>query len=113
MSEYSDAAKRCSWHVTIALLADREQAINSWLAVRLIDGECNGILYEKRIHAVRDHMNLMFPYCYIKIPSDGMGEREAEIFLNFNRNLYEHGLTMSDPEYGEREVIMPDRLELL
>jgi hypothetical protein len=98
--------------VTIALLADRERAIRSWLAIRLSDGDCNGTLYDRREHAVRDHMNLMLPYCYLKIPADGMGPREAEIFLNFNRNLHDNGMQMSDPEMGEREVIMPNRLEL-
>jgi hypothetical protein len=111
--QYSDAARRCSWNVTIALLADKERAVNSWLAIRLSDGDCNGTLYDKKEDAVRDHMNLMFPYCYVKIPADGMGAREAEVFLKFNRDLFDNGMRMSDPELGEREVIMPSRLELL
>lgn len=111
MTEYSDAAKRCSDVVTLHLLADRDHAINSWCAIRLSDGGSDDVLYDSKAAAVRHQLH-EFQCAYVKIPADGMGPREAEIFLRFNRQLYDAGMRIADPD-KDLEVIMPGRLELL
>jgi hypothetical protein len=106
---YSDAARRASDVITLHLLADRERAVNSWVAIRLSDGGSDGILYDSKAAAVRHQLH-EYQCAYAKVPPDGMGPREAEIFLRFNRELYDAGMRLADPD-TDREVIMPLRLE--
>ena len=110
-AQHSDPARRASEQVTLHLLADRDRAINSWCAIRLSDGGSDGILYDSKAAAVRHQLH-EFQCAYVKIPPDGMGPREAEIFLKFNRQLYDAGMRIADPD-KDLEVIMPNRLELL
>lgn len=110
VANHFDAAKKASEVVTLHLLADREHAINSWVAVRMSDGGSDGVLYPFKAVAVRQQLH-EYQCAYVKIPADGMPPREAEVFLRFNRQLYDAGMRMADPD-KDLEVIMPSRLEL-
>ncbi len=91
------------------LLADRETAVGSWIAVRLSDGGSDGVLYPLKSIAV--HFQLHEQQCmYLKIPPDGITERVAARLLELHRRLYDAGMRLADPD-NELEVLVPMRLE--
>lgn len=94
-SPYSDAARRCSDAVNLALIG-QAGAAGRWIAVRLSDGGSDGVLYDQKSDAVRHQLHESL-CAYIKIPPDGMTPRLAEVFLKFNRQLYDAGMRMQDP----------------
>jgi hypothetical protein len=109
LAQHFDSAKRAADQVKLHLLADREQAIGSWVAIRLSDGGSDGVLYPSKHIAVRYQLN-EFLCAYVRIPPTGMSPREAEVFLRFNRMLYNNGWRMADPD-KDLEVIMPLNVE--
>jgi hypothetical protein len=114
MSEITaqEAAKRCSEIVSLHLLADRERAINSWIAIRLSDGGSDNILYDSKKDAIRHQLHET-QCAYLKITPDGCPPRQAEIFLRANRQAYDAGLRFGDPDQPNRELIIPMRREFL
>jgi hypothetical protein len=97
---YSDAAKRCAEAVNLHIEANRADifaVIGKWIAVKLEDGRSDGNLYDRKADAVR-HQPDEFACCYIRLPMTRMSLKEAEIFLQFNRNLHAAGARMPDPE---------------
>lgn len=107
---YSDAARRCSDTINTHLLADREGNVGRWVAIRLSDGGSDGVVYDERADAIRHQLHET-QCAYVFITPDGMGYREAEIFLQYNRRLYDAGMRMPDPH---RSSPMPitTRLEI-
>lgn len=110
-ASHVDAAKRASDVVTLHLLANRERAVNSWVALRLSDGGSDNVLYSSKHEAVSFQLH-EYQCAYLKIPPDGLSIAAAEVFLRFNRQLYDNGFRMADPD-KDLEVIMPMRRELL
>lgn len=53
-------------------------------------------MYDVREDAIRHQLHET-QCAYVFITPDGMGYREAEIFLQFNRNAYDAGMRMPDP----------------
>lgn len=111
-SDDLDAARRCSETISLHLMADREQAINSWVAIRLSDGGSDGQLYDTRSDAIRHQLHEM-QCAYIKITPDGISVKDAGLFLKLNRKAYDAGLRFADPDNPNRELVVPIRLELL
>lgn len=107
---YSDAAKRCADTITMHAIVMRDQKYftQRWVAIRLSDGGSDGALYDTRVDAVRHqlHENLC---CYVMVPPDGMTAQEAEVFMIYNRALYDNGARMPDPQ----QHISPLRQEQL
>lgn len=95
---YSDAARRLSDTVTMHLTAIGSVAAGRWIAARLSDGGTDNVLYDTKADAVRHQLH-EFQCAYVCITPDGMGYREAEIYLAFNRKLYENGYRMPDPSH--------------
>jgi hypothetical protein len=102
LSEAEQSAARCSDII-------RQHIVNGnagrWAAIRLSDGGSDGIAYESKALAVRFQLH-EFQCAYVKIPADDMSPRHALSFLRINRNLYDAGFRISDPD---REVILPDK----
>jgi hypothetical protein len=103
---YSDAARRCADHVTVrALIAGNT---GKWVAIRLSDGDSDGVVYDTWRDAVRHQLHET-QCCYIKIPPDGMTPVQAERYMNIHRALYDGGHRLVDPEaFG---AVMPNRME--
>ena len=99
---YSDAAKRCSDVVNLAMHCGDW---GKWVAIRLLDGGSDGVVYDTRQDAIR-HQFYEFFCCYVMVPPSGMQPPEAEEFMAFNRELYDAGFRMTDPE-----VVKPLRTE--
>ncbi len=100
---YSDAARRLSDTVTTHLVAHGFSASGQWIAARLSDGGSDGVLYPDKATAVRHQLH-EFQCAYVCITPDGMSPREAEIYLAFNRKLYDNGYRMPDPSH---HITMP------
>jgi hypothetical protein len=105
LANHFDVAKRASDEIRLHLLADKDRAIESWIAIRLSDGGSDGVLYPFKHIAVRHQLHEQ-QCAYIKIPIGGVSPREAEVFLRFNRMLYDNGFRVADPD-KDIEVIMP------
>lgn len=93
---YSDAARRCADLINLHLLADREGNVGRWVAIRLSDGGSDNVVYDERADAIRHQLHES-QCAYIFITPDGISFREAEIFLEYNRRLYDAGMRMPDP----------------
>lgn len=113
-SGYSDAAKRASDIVnSYVTFTPHDQLIRSWLAIRLSDGGYDGNLYESKREAVRHQLDeFLCAYVCLKNLQGGSTPREMEIFLKFNRDAYEAGFRLPDPDdvMGGREVLMTSNL---
>jgi len=108
-SRYSDAANRCSDVIRLHIMGG---AAGRWAAIHLADGSSDGTAYDSRADAVR-HQFDEFLCCYVCIPPDDMSPRQAELFLKFNRDLYNAGMRMTDPSDDLANALMPTRVEHL
>lgn len=104
----TDAARRCSDTITTHLLADPDHARGCWVAIRLSDGGSDGVLYDRRRHAVLRQLHES-QCAYIRIPWGGMTAVEAQAYLDFCRAAYDAGMRMTDPDGPE--LVMPSRAE--
>lgn len=106
--KYSDAAHRCSDTIRMHIAAERFNAIGRWVAIRLSDGGSDGKLYASKSEAVRFQLHET-TCAYVQIPGSlDMSPRSAENFLSINRQLYDAGLRIADPD---REIHLPERPE--
>lgn len=80
-----------------------------WAAIRLSDGGSDGVAYDTKREAT-EHQLDEFLCAYVFIHPDGMRPKEAEFFLQYNRDLYDSGFRMPDPD---AVVVMPTRVEQL
>jgi hypothetical protein len=102
----SDAGRRLAARVTQLVIDGHADA---WIAARLSDGGDDGVVYESRRDAV-SHQLHESQCAYVKLPWDGMSERAAMTFLDFNRRCHDAGFRMTDPDI---EPIMPSERERL
>ena len=96
LGAYSDAASRLSDAVTLHLTVNGLNAVGQWIAARLSDGGTDGNLYPDKATAIRHQLHET-QCAYICIVPEGMPPRDADIFLAYNRSLYDAGLRMPDP----------------
>jgi hypothetical protein len=107
---YGDDARRAAEQVNLHLLADRERAVHSWVAIRLSDGGSDGVLYDEREDAIKHQLHEQ-QCMYIKIPPDGIfTPKIAARFLTIHRQLYDAGMRLIDPD-KPRELILPRNIE--
>lgn len=83
---------------------------NKWLAFKLEDGTSDGVLYDTKREAVRhQHGNEQW-YAFFPFRNclGGTNAREMAIFLLWNRDAYNNGMRMPDPDdvHGGRDVLM-------
>jgi len=88
---------------------DREELKHKVIAIRLADGGHDGTLYDSKRDAVRHQLDeTLCAYVYFHNLPAGTNPREMEVFLKFNRDAYDKGFRLTDPDdhRGGREVIM-------
>lgn len=110
---HSDPAKRCADNINLHWHAIGYDSVGKWVAIKLIDGSSDGVLYDRKQEAVR-HQSDEKQYCYVRlIGSIQMTECEAELFLDINRRLYDAGFRMTDPDSktGGKQVLLSARQE--
>ena len=91
----------------------RDELRMKWLAIRLSDGGYDGVLYDSKAEAVRHQSDekLCAYISYRGIPG-GTTPKEMELFLKFNRDAYDAGFRLPDPDRpdGGFEVLMTTAL---
>lgn len=94
---YSDAAHRSADLITQGFV---DGHTGWWIALRLSDGGSDGKIYQTRQAAIA--FQLHESQCaYAQIILGGMSPKEAEAFLKFNRQVYDQGFRMTDPDDPE------------
>lgn len=79
-----------------------------WVAIRLSDGGSDGVVYDRREDAVRHQLH-EHQCAYFLLPVIPVTPFECEVFLKYNRQLYDAGLRMGDPDAPS--PIVPVRME--
>jgi hypothetical protein len=97
-AEPSDAAKRCSDAVTLAVIAG---AAGHFLAISLQTGKDDRALYPTREDAIRHQLRPQ-DCTYVRVPPDGMNPFEAEALLDYWRKLRDRNV-----HDGDLDVPMP------
>lgn len=69
-----------------------------WVAIRLADGGSDGVLYDTRRDAIAHQMHER-QCAYVRVPSDDMSPKSAQVFLDFTRQCYDANIPMADPEF--------------
>jgi hypothetical protein len=97
LPEFSDAARRCADTATLHVIADPAN-IGKWIAVRLADGKSDNTIYDSRRHAVQAHWFEEKYWAFCQLHPGGMQPKEAEVFLDYHRKLYDAGFRLPDPD---------------
>lgn len=72
---------------------------NKWMAFRLRDGSGDGVIYDSKQDAVRHQLDeRLCAYLCFRNCLGGTTQQECEVFLKFNRDLYDAGGRMPDPD---------------
>lgn len=111
-----DSGKRCHGIVnSYVAFMPFDQLKYSWLAIRLSDGGYDGNLYHSKRDAVRHQLDefLCAYFAYVNAPNGFANPREAQIWLNFQRHVYDAGFRLADPDAksGGMDLITPLRVE--
>jgi hypothetical protein len=111
---YPDAAKRASDIInSYRVFVPWDELRYKWIAIRLSDGGYDGNLYDSKREAVRHQLDeFLCAYVCFKNLQAGSSPREMELFLKFNRDAYDAGFRLPDPDsqFGGPEVLMTTAL---
>ena len=99
-----DEARRASDVINQHVILQRR----GWVAIRLSDGGSDGVVYDLRADAIRHQLH-EHQCAYFLLPSIPVTPYECEVFLRYNRQLYDNGLRMGDPDAPS--PIVPVRTE--
>jgi len=94
--QVSDAAKRVSDQYNLHRVAAPHDSIGKWFAVKLVDGENDGVLYDSKADAVAHQRHMEMYYAYVQVGPWQMTPENAETFLALHRRMYAKGLRMAD-----------------
>lgn len=116
----TDAAKRCYDEIR-EIVEDTDYSTrtitHSWVAIRLSDGGTDKTCYDRKQAAVQHqlHEQLCAYMSFRNAPNGFASPLEAQIFLNWNRQAYDNGMRMPDPDdaSGGPDLIMPSMDEHL
>lgn len=107
--EFKDAAKRASDHVNMHIaFNDFDTLRNKWMAIRLSDGDSDGVLYDTKRDAVRHQLHeTQCAYLSFRNMVGGATPRDMAIFLAFSRDAYANGMRLPDPDdvHGGPDVL--------
>lgn len=96
----SDEAKRAADAINAYVtFMKRDELIRKWIAIRLADGSHDGTLYDSKQDAVK-HQSDEYLCAYVSFRNlqQGTTPKEMEIFLRFNRDAYDAGFRLPDPD---------------
>jgi hypothetical protein len=101
----TDAARRMSEAVGLAAVFHPEEVMHSgWMAFALADGQTDHVIYSSKTAAI-SHMSNEFLFAYLNLRKciAGMPVKDAQLWLDLHRNIYDNGGRMTNP----RDMIMP------
>lgn len=96
---HSDAAQRLADTYNLHRIGRGTDAVRKWFAVALIDGRSDDVLYDTKRECVRHQHHMEQYYAFIRIAPCDMKVCEAEVVLRKNREFYDRGLRMADPDH--------------
>lgn len=105
--EWADAGKRVSDEVRMHITLGEA---GRWCAFSLENGSSDHHTYDTKNDAVRAQGSNGYRYAYVKIPFDDMPPEHAMRFLMINRQLFDAGFNLTDPD---RHLIMPQTDEAM
>lgn len=83
---------------------------NQWMAFKLEDGSSDGVLYDKRLDAVRhQRFEAQCVYiCFRGLGPNGSSHRDMAIMIMFAKAAYKAGFRMTDPDApnGGQDAVM-------
>jgi hypothetical protein len=88
-----DDARRAADVINMHILLGQR----GWVAIRLSDGGSDGVVYDRREDAVRHQLH-EHQCAYFLLSSIPVTPRETDVYLNYNRQLYDAGLRMGDTD---------------
>lgn len=102
-----DAARRMSYIVNSLIANNNPWEIrNTWIAIKLEDGNIDGNLYATREEAIRYQRDERFcAYQWMGNMLSGAKPLDCAIFLEFHRQAYKSGMRLHEPEAPQ--LIMP------
>lgn len=106
--EVTDAGRRMSDLVNAMITFKTfEELSRGWMAIKLQDGDSDCVLYDTRAQAVKHVSNSKY-YAFICMRQcmQGMDARDAQIYLNMCRHVYENGGDFTEPQ---SDLIMSQR----
>jgi hypothetical protein len=68
-----------------------------WVAIRLSDGGSDGVVYDVRADAIRHQLHEN-QCAYFLLPEIPVTPWECDVMLRYNRQLYDNGVRMGDPD---------------
>lgn len=91
-----ERCKRAYEHLSLIQTVKGKDALNRWVAISLSDGSCDQRLYESKAEAIRFQLHeTQCAYLFFNgMPRPG----ELRFFLDLNEELYDGGLSLSDPD---------------
>lgn len=97
----SDAAKRCADIVNGYIsFVPWDELKHKFIAIRLSDGGSDGTLYDSKRDAVRHQSDeKLCAYIAFRNLAGGMNPIEAERYLKWNRDAYDAGMRLPDPDH--------------
>jgi hypothetical protein len=106
---HTDEAKRISDATYLHAAAMGWDSAGRFIACRLADGKGGETLYDTHFDAVRHQPdpNLCL---YIRLRAEGMNVCDAELFLWVNRQAYNNGFRLADPDKAENNRTLIPRL---
>ncbi len=107
--EQADLGKRAAEAMNMHLFIDPVNAPGRWVAIRMSDGGSDGVLYDTRPDAIAHQLHEQY-CCYFQLPREGVTPDDARRFIEINRQLYDNGARLTDPDMPG-DPIFPDDLE--
>jgi hypothetical protein len=95
----TDAAKRISDAINLARVFHTwEELKTGWMAFALADGATDNVVYPSKAVAI-NHMSNEFLYAYVHLGGClmGMSAKDAQIWLDLHRHMYDSGFRLADP----------------
>lgn len=95
----TDAAKRMSEAIGLAILANPPEVTRrGWMTFTLADGQTDHVIYPSKQAAI-DHMSNEFRFAYVCLANclGAMSVKDAQIWLDFHRHVYDNGGRLTDP----------------
>lgn len=107
-----DAGKRAHEAIMMhVMFADWDDIKNSWLAIKLEDGRCDGVLYDTAEDAIKHQPfeNQVWYVCFRGLGPAGSKPMECALMIHHFRKARDAGFRFVDPDKRYRAPMMTTR----
>jgi|SRR5215469_2119908 len=95
-----DSGRRMAELVNLLVASNPwDTIVNSWVAIRLIDGGSDGVLYDSRAAAIAHQPDERWAfYLCMRNAQGGIKPLDAQLLINMQRQVYDNGGRLADPQ---------------